>query len=213
MRRRADMPPNCRQFPRHWAPQSGWCPIGIEAGAREGAAPAGPRPGCRVILGPIWPTAHGSVVFDNVSPDGAAGTRRCVLAPNKPDRRNHRPRRGGGALALAGRCRSGRRARSPTWSSSGAAGRRRRPRARSRRTRNGVARAAGRGARLLRRPYGGVVVKGVGVDGHRVVGGGGGAVVAVRGAARAFAGVRDVRSCSYSGAGYPKTFVPRTSAV
>jgi hypothetical protein len=45
-----------------------------------------------------------------------------------------------------------------------------------------------------------------------LVGGGGDAVVAACGAVRAFSGSRRW-SCSYSGAGYPRTFVRRTSAV
>ena len=55
------------------------------------------------------------------------------------------------------------------------------------------------------------VCQGVRVDGHVLVGVAG-CVVAAGGAVRASAGSRRW-SCSYSGAGYPKTFVRRTSAV
>ena len=54
--------------------------------------------------------------------------------------------------------------------------------------------------------------QGVGVDGHGVVGAAGCCGCGSRGGP-GVRGVRDVRSCSYSGAGYPKTFVRRTSAV
>ncbi len=142
-RRRADWRcgegPICPQIagrsPPHWAPESSWCPIGIRAKCARARAPADPERVCRHP----GPSRVGAEASPRVARRGGRLGRRSGRARMARSRsatvRPTAPRDGAACLlregatgatiappargaAFAGRCRSGQRARSPTWSSS-----------------------------------------------------------------------------------------------